>query len=350
MNVKQLSIKQFTAFEHVFFEFSPGINVFIGTNSTGKTHVIKLMYSLLKVCEWSHLGQDITSRDIIEQELAKKLQGVFQPERTGRLVRRKGRGNNSSIIDMTYADLEIHANISSRDTVTLDYGHVPKPVSPLYIPPHEFLSKSEGFIAAYTNRESSFDETYYDLSVALDATLLRGPRLAEIRDLIDPLENAINGNVINENGRFYVKFKSGGKYEAPLVSEGFRKIAELIYLINNGSLTKNGILFWDEPEANLNPKMTVLIVDLLKILASRGVQIFVATHDYLFSQELSLLTEYPSDTHIKFFSFYKPNKRAGVIVESAETLVEIERNPILDEFAAHYDREAKLFQDAGVEG
>lgn len=348
MTVRQLSIKRFTAFEKASFEFSPGVNVFIGTNSTGKTHVMKLIYSLLKVCEWAHLGNDVTSREVIEQELAKKLQGVFQPERIGRLVRRKRRGNNSSSINLTYGDLELHANISSRDTISINYGRLPEPVSPLYIPPHEFLSKSEGFIAAYTNRETSFDETYYDLSVALDAALLRGPRLAEIRDLINPLEDAIGGNVLNENGRFYVKFKSGGKYEAPLISEGFRKIAELIYLINNGSLTKNSILFWDEPEANLNPKVTVLIVELLKILASRGVQIFVATHDYLFSQELSLLTEYPSDTPIKFFSFYKPNKRAGVSVESGSTLVDIEHNPILDEFAAHYDREAKLFQDAGI--
>lgn len=343
MTVKHLSIEQFTAFEQASFEFSSGINVFIGTNSTGKTHVMKLIYSLLKVCEWGH-RDNVDSNEKVGQKLSEKLQGVFKPERVGRLVRRKGRGNNSSQIHLKYEDFKLTATISSKSSVSVNYGRLPNPLSPLYIPPHEFLSKSEGFIAAYNNRESSFDETYYDLSVALDAALLRGPRLAEIKDLIDPLEKAIGGKVLNENGRFYVKFSSGGKFEAHLISEGFRKIAELIYLINNGSLTQNGILFWDEPEANLNPQMTVLIIKLLKILASHGVQIFVATHDYLFSQELSLLTEYSSDTDVRFFSFYRPNKRAGVAIESGKTLIDIEHNPILDEFAAHYDREAKLFQ------
>lgn len=37
----------------------------------------------------------------------------------------------------------------------------------------EFLSKNEGFIAAYDNRELAYDETYYDLSLALNALPLR---------------------------------------------------------------------------------------------------------------------------------------------------------------------------------
>ena len=214
----------------------------------------------------------------------------------------------------------------------------------LYIPPNEFLSTSKGFIFAYNNRETSFDETYYDLSVALDAALLRGSHLAEIQEIIKPLESIIDGKVINEHGRFYIQFTSGEKIEIHLVSEGFRKIAELIYLINNGSLSPNSILFWDEPEANLNPKMMLLIVKMLKVLAAHGVQIFVATHDYLFSQELSLLVEYPSDTNVRFFSFHKPNQQSNITIESGETLADIEHNPILSEYAAHYEREVKLFQ------
>ena len=40
-----------------------------------------------------------------------------------------------------------------------------------------------------------------------------------------------------------------------LVSEGYRKLATIMYLILSGSLSKNAILFWDEPETNMNPKM-----------------------------------------------------------------------------------------------
>ncbi len=364
MTIKQLSIEQFTAFEQASFEFSPGINVFIGTNSTGKTHVMKLIYSLLKVCEWGH-RDSVDSNEKVGQKLSEKLQGVFKPEGVNRLVRQNELENTNSQIHLIYDDFELDVSISLEDKVSVKYGRLANTsskqfssltgvppqqseqffsVQSLYIPPNEFISTSKGFVFAYNNRETSFDETYYDLSVALDAALLRGSRLAKMREVIKPLEEIIDGRVINEHGRFYIQFASEEKIEIHLISEGFRKIAELIYLINNGSLSPNSILFWDEPEANMNPRIIPLIVKLLKVLAAHGVQIFAATHDYLFSQELSLLVEYPSDTNIRFFSFHKPNQQSNVTIESGETLVDIEHNPILSEYAAHYEREVKLFQ------
>lgn len=340
MSVKTVKLQRFSVFEDAIFEFGPGINVFIGVNATGKTHIMKLLYSLLKVCEVAHKDR-LSSREKMEEALAQKLVGVFKPDHVGRLVRR-GRGRNSSSVELSFDDETFRATITSLDTITLDYGRLPDPVSALYLPAHEFLSIYEGFISAYTQRETSFDETFYDLSLALNALPLRGPRLTEINDLITPLEKAIGGKVLQENGRFYVRLPEG-KFEAHLVSEGFRKIAGLIYLINNGSLTQNGILFWDEPEANLNPRLIVLLVQTLRLLAQHGIQIFLATHDYLLSQELSLLSEYPSDTSVRFFALHKQKRGNGVIVEAGNSLAEIENNPILEEFAAHYERERDLF-------
>ena len=42
---QNLRLQNFTAFGDVAFEFVPGINVFIGTNGTGKTHLLKVLYS-----------------------------------------------------------------------------------------------------------------------------------------------------------------------------------------------------------------------------------------------------------------------------------------------------------------
>jgi hypothetical protein len=36
----------------------------------------------------------------------------------------------------------------------------------------------------------------------------------------------------------------------------------------------------------------------------------------------------------------------GVHVESGHSLAEIEHNPILEEFAAHYDRESAFFENS----
>lgn len=343
MKVQTLSLTDFSAFEQADLAFCSGLNVLIGANSTGKSHLMKLIYSLLKVCEQAHRDHIDTQKKVAEL-LADKLLGVFKPEAVGRLVRR-GRGNRGASVRLTYDDTLLDATISTQSNVVVDYPSLPSPVPSVYLPAHEFLSIYEGFISAYTQRETAFDETYYDLSLALNALPLRGPRRTDIDRFISPIEKVIGGQVTQENGRFYLRLPEG-KLEAHLVAEGYRKLAGLMYLIINGSLTSNGILFWDEPEANLNPNLTMVVVQVLRVLAESGVQIFLATHDYLLSQELSLLAEYPSDADVRFFSLHRPSKRAGVQVECGASMTEIEHNPILDEFAAHYDREAKLFQES----
>ena len=45
--IQALTVQNFTCFEDVSFEFSTGINVFIGENGTGKTHILKLLYAIL---------------------------------------------------------------------------------------------------------------------------------------------------------------------------------------------------------------------------------------------------------------------------------------------------------------
>jgi predicted ATPase len=346
--VSKLALEQFTAFDkYTELEFSSGINVFIGANSTGKTHAMKAIYTMLKICEKASRdfdGKPNGNMKRLEVIAQNKFEGVFKPDKVGRLVRH-GRGRRGGNVGITYNDKSIKAEITSLGNVSLSFNSIPEPVPSVFLPVHEFLSAYKGFIAAYEKRETAFDETYYDLAVALNASPLLGKNQEEIKNLVAPLKKAIQGaQVTNENGKFYIKLPEA-KLEASLVAEGYRKLAGLIYLLNNGSLTQNGILFWDEPEANLNPRLVTTIVSVLKTLANSGVQIFVSTHDYLLSQELSLLAEYKtSDVEMQFFSFYQPKRKEGVKVEKAATLAEMENNPILEEFAAYYDRESSLFK------
>ena len=57
-------------------------------------------------------------------------------------------------------------------------------------------------------------------------------------------------------------------------------------LIQNGTLNNGSILFWDEPETNLNPKLFGPVMNILLELQRDGVQVFLATHDYLILEEL----------------------------------------------------------------
>ncbi|RKZ25413.1 AAA family ATPase, partial [bacterium] len=77
MPIKSVKLKNFTVFDELKLNFSDGINIFIGGNGTGKTHLLKVLYS---ACESTNPNVDF----------ATKLLNVFLPsgKMLGRLVRR----------------------------------------------------------------------------------------------------------------------------------------------------------------------------------------------------------------------------------------------------------------------
>jgi predicted ATPase len=136
-----------------------------------------------------------------------------------------------------------------------------------------------------------------------------------------------------EGGRFYVR-----GIEAHLLSEGMRKLASIVRLVANNELREKGVLFWDEPEANLNPQLAVVVANVLGRLASHGIQVFVSTHDYLVSESLGLLANRDDSPETRFFSFTREDTDEGVNVENTEHLDDLSTNLIREEFLRHYDR------------
>lgn len=98
--------------------------------------------------------------------------------------------------------------------------------------------------------------------------------------ILKKISKVIDGTIIIEDDTFYVLKTDGRKLDFSLEAEGLRKLGLLWKLIRNGLLEKDTILLWDEPEANLNPELFPLIIDILLELEAVGVQIFVATHSY----------------------------------------------------------------------
>src|SRR5688500_19388118 len=45
MQVRRLHLSAFTDFDEAEFEFVPGINVLMGENGTGKSHVLRILYA-----------------------------------------------------------------------------------------------------------------------------------------------------------------------------------------------------------------------------------------------------------------------------------------------------------------
>lgn len=349
MAIDKLTVQEFSVFrKETEMEFSPGINVFLGENATGKTHIMKLVYSILSTV---HERQKIGTADEAQLSLAlkDKLAGVFVPAegQVGRLPTRRVGRHSAKVALTRMGDQELAFSLSTLGNLRIQRSTFDKVAPAIFVPSREALAMYEGFIGAYDQRELSFDQTYYDLCKFLSAKPLKGARAQDVKELVGPIETILGGGVTLEGGRFYVRRPGdgGGILEAHLLAEGHRKLASIAYLITNGALMKHSVLFWDEPEANLNPKLTLTVVAALRALAQRGVQVFLATHDYLISQELALHDDYGVKPKVrqKFFAFTRDPRTGYVCIDSADQLAELKENAILQEFADHYDREQRLF-------
>ena len=93
----------------------------------------------------------------------------------------------------------------------------------VFFPTKEMLSMFPGFTGLYRDREMSIDETYYDLCLALEKPLLKGRRFDEVNSLLEPVEQILGGSIRIENGRFYLVQEGAGKFEIPLVAEGYER-------------------------------------------------------------------------------------------------------------------------------
>ena len=107
-------------------------------------------------------------------------------------------------------------------------------------------------------------------------------------------------------------------------------------LIRNGTLREGSVLFWDEPEANLNPKMFRVVIEVLLELQRAGVQVFFATHDYVILKELDLqMTE---EDAVAFHSLYR-DEEGEIACRTTGRYLDIHPNAIAETFTDLYDRE-----------
>ena len=336
MKIKSCRIDNFTVFQEQEIDFCTGVNVIIGTNGTGKSHLLKILYGM------TQMGPRAPGEKNGKMRFLHLLNGLFKPE--GGDISLLMRNQSSNAVAHVGINHDMHEVSVQADETHRNYDPSIIAQSPnaegLFIPPNDALAIYPGFAASYEKRELAFDQTYYDICKALSAAPLKAkhPILSRLKL---GLEDILQGSVMQKGDRFYVQNKKSKRtLEAHLLAEGHRKIAALVHLINNGAINKNTILFWDEPEANMNPRLISRIALLLRELAKVGVQVFLTTHDYLLTGELSLAAEYGTTPKvpIRFFALSRMGDDP-VTVQSGETLADLHDNAILDEFADHYRRE-----------
>lgn len=332
MTLSKIKLERFTAFERLDLELSSGINVFVGANATGKTHIMKVAYA---AC-------DITKTQL---NFAEKLIRVFLPSgrALGRLVKRQ-KSSSKCVIEVFRDQTRLHAYFSNHsqkaESATLNNLNewIKKPVEAVYIPVKEMLSNGPGFRSLYAQREVHFEEIYSDILDRAYRPALRGPIDSARRRLLTTLQKAIDGKVTVKKEEFFLRNRQGN-LEFSLLAEGLRKLGLLWLLIQNGTLLSGSVMFWDEPEANLNPKLFGVLIEILLELQRMGVQVFLATHNYVILKELDLRKK--REDNIVFHSLYRDESTGEVLCSTVGSYLEIHPNAIAETFADLYNREVK---------
>ena len=322
--LQRLFIKNFTVFAEADFVFGPGLNVVVGTNGTGKSHVLKLGYAVLS----SLVGRlrEMAPRSAYQDgenkanspaprrpefwQLEDKLRSTFRPSpnEASELIRRGAAIQEAVVIGelLGYESmperLVIRPNISVESPLQLTPSVAQQLTEelapPVLIPAKEILTL--GWMRpASVQLKLPLDEAYLDLLTQLSGLPLQKPEPAAAAAL-QQLTRILGGEVEEDNGRFYLVFPKEKRLEMNMVAEGLRKFGTLQKLLANGSLTRRTTLFWDEPESNLNPALLKKLAAILAELARHGFQIVLATHSLFLLKEFHIQAR-QQHTPVKYF-------------------------------------------------
>jgi energy-coupling factor transporter ATP-binding protein EcfA2 len=334
-----LHIENFTVFPNADFTFGKNLNVIIGENGSGKSHLLKAAYAAIAVSAQraATAPTDMPTKAFMETAIADKLRNVFRPDGIGRLARRRiGGGHRTCKLAYNFENKKLDLALQFSTVATSNVKLTKTPTGwadklPVFLPTRELLTIYPGFVSLYETSHTEFEETWRDTCILLGKLLAKGPRERKIKELLLPLEKAMGGSVeLTRGGRFYLNLASGSM-EMYLVAEGLRKLATVARLIATGSLLDKGYLFWDEPESNLNPKIIKTVAKTILQVAASGIQVFIATHSLFLLRELHILQQREFDTlDTRCFGLHIAQDGA-VSVEQGRTMDDVGSITALDE-------------------
>ena len=318
--------------KRVKWKVSPNINLIIGPNGSGKSLLLKMLYVVTRATEGYQRGDDTRS---FRQILNEKLQGTFQLEHIGDLVRK---GNQNRLrCDCKLDEQQIY--FSFTRSAEHGVGEVSKIITPrkdtisIFLPPKEILSLTSVIETSRLQaRLFGFDDSYLDLVIATKRPPRKGNNYPDLVQARKELSKLLHGRLEGEDKRWI--FKEGQiKHPIQITAEGTKRLALFDRLIGNRTLTPNSILFVDEPEATLHPLAVVAFMEILYLLSKSGIQVFLASHSYFVLKSLYIIAKRES-INIQTLSF---------IDTSESTITDLHKempdNPIIDASIALYEDE-----------
>ena len=360
--MKSIKLSNFLNINDINVDFSPGINLIIGENNIGKTGFIKFLYANSKAYEEYGKTKGTSNERSFKERLSIKMQKTFQSdEKIGAVVNKSSDKELISHLVFGVNDIEDkYINISFKkstktEITNVDFTEIYSQNSlykynTVFIPAKEILSISNAIKVALNYPTDGFDATYEDLLKDIEPLFAKKSEENILNKIAKKIEQEIIEGEIEYNkskSKYFYKDKDGHKFDLTMSAEGIKQLGIIPLLINTGKITEGTILFLDEPDNNLNPVAITKLVSVLFELASAGIQIFITTHNHLFSQHISLYNEYKEtfeNTNFpksKFFALYRDENRKTSI-EIGNDLLDIQHNLILDEHVRLIDKEQEL--------
>lgn len=269
------------------------INLFIGENGTGKTFLLKALYSATRAMEEYQRGDDIKP---IGDVLAEKLRWTFQVERLGDMVTRSS--SEGLNFDMSLGTDRISYQFSSSATskiINVDAPDKNRDANSIFIPAKEVLSLYSIVLKSReVDKSFGFDDTYYDLVKALRISPKRGKNYTAFSNSRKMLNDVIDGKVEYDetSGKWFYKNNRNQKFSIGATSEGVKKISIMDRLLSNGYLNNQSIIFIDEIESALHPTAICQFLDMIAQIATEmDLQFFISSHSYFVIKKLALIAK-----------------------------------------------------------
>lgn len=175
--IKLLAIENFTVFPSATLTFGQDLNIIVGENGAGKTHLLKLAYSVLATS--AEEGRKPTAgsptKAVLQTHLGEKLLNVFRAESIGRLAsRNQGRTRCDVAVKFRDGKLDLSFGFASQAKAEVQIAKAPRgwsDTAPAYLPTRELLTIYPGFVSMYEQHYLEFEETWRDTCLLLGAPL-----------------------------------------------------------------------------------------------------------------------------------------------------------------------------------
>lgn len=289
--IRKLEIKNYGAIPTFSWRDISKINLVIGENGTGKTFLLKAIYSAIRTLEEYKRGEDIRS---VNDVLSEKLRWTFQVEKLGDLVNRSCEDGLSFAMELD--DKSIAYQFTSKAVSkagTADASSSGKEGNSIFIPAKEVLSLFSVILKSREIDQSfGFDDTYYDLAKALRIAPTRGKSFTAFAESRKKVTDVIDGKIEynSDSSKWTYRNSLNQKFAIGATSEGVKKISIVDRLLANGYLDNNSVIFIDEIESALHPDAICQFLDMIAYLAKEmNLQFFVTSHSYFVIKKLVLI-------------------------------------------------------------